>query len=81
MAVLPEAITEGASYITEENSLGYAQVKEVLHIVPDRQDFLRDVIEYRSKTVGAHIAPWVVHKCQRKTFAGNVSGSVTKKAA
>jgi len=58
MPVLPEAIVEGGKYITEENSLGHSQIKEVLKVLPDKQDSLRDVVEYRSRLSGSN-APWV----------------------
>lgn len=80
MPVLPEAITEGGKYITEENSLGHSQIKEVLKISPDRQNFLCDAIEYRSKVSGS-TAPWVMHTCMRKTFAGSIARHADKAAA
>jgi hypothetical protein len=75
MAILPEAIVQGGKYITEENSLGHSQIKEVLKVLPDKQDPLRDVIEYSSKVFGSN-APWVKHKCLRKTFANSIASSV-----
>lgn len=75
MPVLPEAIVEGGKYLTEENSLGHSQIKEVLKMLPDKQDSLRDVIEYRSRPFGSN-APWVKHRCSRKTFANGIVSSV-----
>ena len=80
MPILPEAIKEGGKYITEENSLGHSQIKEVLKILPDKQEPLRDVVEYRSRVVGSS-APWVEHKCMRKTFANSIANSVESKAS
>lgn len=72
MSILPESISKGGKYITEENSLGYSQIKEVLNILPNTQDTRYDVIEYRAKTIGS-TAPWMTCRCMRKTFAGNVA--------
>lgn len=68
MAVPPETIMQGGQYVTEANSLGHSQIREVLNILPDKQEALRDVIEYRSRPLGTD-TPWVRHKCLRKTFA------------
>ena len=75
MPILPQAIIEGGKYVTEENSLGHAQIKEVLKILPDKEEPLRDVIEYHSK-VSESNAPWVKHKCLRKTFANGIATRV-----
>ena len=80
MPILPEAIIEGGKYITEENSLGHAQIKEVVKILPDKQEPLRDVIEYRSRLVDSS-APWVEHKCMRKTFANSIANSIDRAAS
>ncbi len=71
MAVASENVTEGGRYLTEANSLGHVQMKEILKIIPDTQDFLRDMVEYQSRTIGSN-APWVRHKCMRKTFAKTI---------
>lgn len=68
MPILPAEIIEGTTYITEENSLGHSQIKEVLKVIPDRQDTLYDTIEYRAKIFETS-SPWITHKCMRKTFA------------
>ena len=68
MAVPPETIIQGGQYVTETNSLGHAQIREVINILPDKQETLRDVIEYQSRPLDSN-APWVRHKCLRKTFA------------
>jgi hypothetical protein len=75
MPILPEAIIKGGKYITEENSLGHSQIKEVLNILPDTQESLCDLIEYRSRPFDSN-APWVKHKCMRKTFANSVANSI-----
>jgi len=80
MAVIPIEIAEGVTYITEENSIGYSQIKEVLKITPDKQDSLYDTIEYRAKSFEIN-SPWVMHKCMRKTFAGNINRIEPKKRA
>ena len=71
MAVASENVTEGGRYLTEANSLGHVQMKEILKIIPDTQDFLRDIVEYQSRTFGSN-APWVRHTCMRKTFAKTI---------
>jgi hypothetical protein len=80
MAIGQEAISEGGKYVSETNSLGHAQVKEVLKIIPDHQDSARDLIEYQAKVMGSS-APWVRHKCSRKTFAGSIISSAAKMAS
>lgn len=80
MFILPETITEGGKYITEENSLGHSQIREVLKILPNKQDPLRDIIEYRSKTFNSN-APWVKYQCSRKTFVTSIASNVDKVAS
>ena len=80
MAISQEAISEGGKYITDANSLGHAQVKEVLKIIPNRQDPSRDIIEYQCKVVGTN-APWINHRCSRKTFAGSIASAATRMAS
>lgn len=72
MAILPIEIIEGTAYITDENSLGHSQIKEVLRVIPNRQGSLYDTIEYRARSFEIP-SPWIMHKCMRKTFVGNIN--------
>lgn len=80
MSISQETVMEGGKYITEANSLGHAQIREVLRIVPDRQDSERDIIEYQAKVMGSS-APWIRYQCSRKTFAGTIASAAAKMAS
>lgn len=80
MTIVQKVIAEGGKYFTEANSIGHIQVKEVLRIIPDQHDSLRDVIEYRAKVYGSNI-PWVMHRCTRKIFVNNIASTEAKLAS